>query len=65
MVIRNDDYRIEGDGIWLSKALLESYRDHYPKMADAHKKDSFLQGFYFGEAQVVFDILKMFEPLEG
>lgn len=71
MVIRGDDYKIEGEGIWLSKELLEKYKAHYLNVAEGHRdswkknKDTFKFPFYVGKAEVMIDILKMFEPLEG
>ena len=70
MTLRKDEYRIEGDGIWISKKALEECRDHYCKVADKFKpkkKDiaiDFKYPFYFGKADVCIDLLKHFEPLE-
>jgi len=64
MTLSNDEYKIEGNGIWISKDALESWRKHYTLVAE-HKKDCLLQGLYLGKADVLIDLLKMFEPLEG
>ena len=70
MVIRGDDYKIEGEGIWLSKKLLEEYKAHYLNVAEGNKdswkknKDTFKFPFYEGKAEVLYDILKMFDELE-
>ena len=71
MVIRGDDYKIEGEGIWLSKKLLEEYKAHYLNVAEGNRdsckknKDTFKFPFYEGKAEVLYDILKMFYELEG
>lgn len=71
MVIRGNDYRIEGEGIWLSKKLLEDYKAHYLNVAEGNRdswkknKDTFRFPFFVGKVEVLIDILKMFEPLEG
>lgn len=68
MVFRN--YKIEGESITLNKKELEEIRDHYCKVADMFKpkkndeKFDFKYPFYIGKADMVVDILKMFEPLE-
>lgn len=68
MVFKN--YKIEGESITLNKKELEEIRDHYCKIADKFKpkkndeKFDFEYPFYIGKADVVVDILKMFEPLE-
>ena len=68
MVFKN--YKIEGDSITLNKKELEEIRDHYCKVADKFKpkkgdeKFDFKYPYYIGKADVVVDILKMFDPLE-
>jgi hypothetical protein len=65
-----ENYKIEGDSITLDKKELEEIRDHYCKVADKFKpkkgaeKFDFRYPFYLGKADIVVDILKMFEPLE-
>lgn len=65
-----ENYKIEGESITLNKKELEEIRDHYCKVADKFKpkkndeKFDFKYPFYIGKADVVVDILKMFEPLE-
>lgn len=70
MVAQN--YKIENDGIWLSRAEIEQWRDHYAKVADKNKKafvdekdGAFKFPFYLGKVEVMIDLLKMFEPQEG
>ena len=66
MVLEKDEYRIQDDGIWISKAALEECRDHYCKVADkCHLgKNNIQKVFYIGKADVYLDLLKHFEPLE-
>lgn len=70
MVLEKDEYRIEGDGIWISKKALEECRDRYCKIANKFKPKlkkpylSFRCPFYLGKADVCIDLLKHFEPLE-
>ena len=58
------DYKIEGDYIKVSKAELEQLRDHYNNVASEKGKGK-IGWFYLGKREVIIDILKMFEPLEG
>lgn len=64
MTLQKDEYKIEDNGIWISKDALESWRKHYTLVAKL-KKGDLLQGLYLGKADVLIDLLKMFEPLEG
>ena len=61
------DYKVDGEDIYISKKELEKCRDNYHKLAQHHKEnhDSFRQAFYLGKRDVCIDILKMFESLEG
>ena len=65
------DYTIEDEKITLTRQEIQEARDHYCKVADKFKpkkKDEALDHrymFYLGKAEVLTDILKMFEPLEG
>ena len=70
MVLQKDEYRIEGDGIWISKKALEECRDHYCKIADKFKTKpkkqdiDFRWPFFLGKTDVCIDLLKHFEMLE-
>lgn len=70
MVLEKDEYRIDGDGIWISKVALEECRDHYRKVAEKFKPRPKKQGFasvwsfYIGKANMCIDLLKHFEQLE-
>lgn len=66
MILQDDEYKIQDDGIWISKAALEECKQHYCKVADkCHLgKNSLQKVFYTGKADVYVDLLKHFEPLE-
>ena len=70
MVLESDEYKIQNDGIWISKAALEECRDHYCNVADKFKPKprrqdlDFRWPFYIGKADVCIDLLKHFEMLE-
>jgi hypothetical protein len=55
----------------LTKQEIQEAKNHYCKVADKFKpkkKDTILDPrymLYIGKADVLIDILKMFEPLEG
>ena len=65
MTLSNDEHKIEGNGIWIRKDVLERCKLHYAQEADAYKKDAFRYPYYLGKSEVFLDLLKMFEPLEG
>ena len=67
MTLRGEEYRIEDEGIWVSRKALEEWRDHYFNNAldrELSEQDE-KQMFYLGKHEVIVDMLKMFEPLEG
>ena len=70
MVLEKDEYRIESDGIWISKKALEECKNHYYNVADKFKPKpkkqdlDFRWPFYIGKADVCIDLLKHFESLE-
>ena len=70
MILQKDEYRIQYDGIWISKAALEECKKHYHKVADKFKPKpkkqelDFRYPFYLGKADICVDLLKHFEPLE-
>lgn len=69
MTLRQGEYKIENDGIWIPKAVLEEWADHYAKTyeecAANHKQArKMLEWLYIGKREVLVDLLKMFEPLE-
>ena len=67
MVLQNDEYRIEGDGIWISKKALEELKKHYNQVAEHcfDKENDFKTLFYMGKCHAYIDLLKHFEPQEG
>lgn len=66
MILQGNDFKIENDGIWLSRKALEECKKHYCKVADkCHLgKNNLQKVFYMGKADVYVDLLKHFEPLE-
>lgn len=66
MTLQQEEYRIEDGGIWISKAVLEEWRNHYFNVAKEcnDKMDYSKQMYYFGRTDYAIDLLKMFEPLE-
>ena len=66
MILQSDEFRIDGDGIWISRKALEECKQHYQKVADkCHLgKNNLQKVFYIGKADVYVDLLKHFEPLE-
>ena len=68
MTLRDNEYKIMDDGIWLPKKVLEELQEHYCEVADKNKKDWIIKGdfkypFYLGKADVYRDLLKHFEEL--
>ena len=70
MILQNDEYKIQDDGIWISKKALEECKKHYCKVADKFKPKpkkqelDFRYPFYIGKSDVYVELLKHFEPLE-
>lgn len=62
MVLQN--YEVDGDNIIITKDELEKWRDHYQNEANTKGRGK-IGWFYLGKREVIIDILKMFEPLEG
>ena len=60
------NYKIENDGIWLSREEIVGWREHYAEVADANKnkfvkeEDGFRYPFYLGKVEVMTDLLKLF-----
>ena len=71
MILQANEFKIENDGIWISKKALEECKKHYCKVADQCKKeyfdgkDNFKFPMYIGKADVYRDLIKHFEQLEG
>lgn len=58
------DYKIDGNYICISKEDLEKWRDHYQEVANTRGRGK-IGWFYLGKREVIIDMLKMFEQLEG
>lgn len=58
------DYKIDGEYICISKEELERWRDHYQEEANTRGRGK-IGWFYLGKREVMIDMLKMFEQLEG
>lgn len=70
MTLNKDEYRIEGDGIWISKKAIENLRTHYTDIAkekscfpelDITKTDMW---YYLGKRDAMIELLKHFESLK-
>ena len=63
MTLKEKDYRIEEDGIWISKKALEEVRDYYREVCKGHAKSEVLDwsaGVDLGKRDILNDILKCF-----
>lgn len=72
MILSKDEYMITGDSIIIKKEALERLRNHYDKKADEYGTFSFTMlgydvspVYYNGKTDILTDLLKLFEPLEG
>lgn len=64
MTLRKGEYEINEDSITIKKEVLEQWRDHYLEVSKSESREQ-LSLLYLGKHDVIVDILKMFEPLEG
>ena len=63
MTLKEKDYKIEEDGIWISKKALEEVRDYYREVRKEHAKGEALDwsaGVDLGKRDMLNDILKCF-----
>ena len=66
-----EDYKVlDDDKIILSKKELENWKAHYSNVALSIKdyegvSPQFNKGFYLGKSEILCDIMKMFDDLEG
>lgn len=70
MILHSDEFRIDGDGIWISKKAIEEFstlftdiakgKSGYPEL-DIANTDMW---YYLGKRDVLIELLKHFEPLE-
>ena len=70
MILQDDEYNIQDDGIWISKKAIEEFRTQFTTLAkekggqpelDISKTDMW---YYLGKRDVLIDLLKHFEPHE-
>ena len=66
MVLQSDEFKIENDGIWISKKAIEEFRTQFTTLAK-EKRDSseFVMEntdmwYYLGKRDVLIDLLKHF-----
>ena len=66
MILQSYDFKIQDDGIWISKKALEELRAHYNEVSlGCDREMKMLQAhFYMGKCNAYIDLLKHFEPLE-
>lgn len=67
MTLKQGEYEITDDAITIKKEVLEQLRDHYYNVAldmELSEQDE-KQMFYLGKHEVIVNLLKMFESLEG
>jgi len=62
-----DKYKIKDDTIMIPKSELERLRDHYFAVGKEYYdcEDDDKAWFYFGKQELLIDILKHFDKLEG
>lgn len=67
MVLKQNEYKIDDNGIWISKKALERNRDTFFEIAMEHKggaaKGNIDNAYYYhfhGKADALIEILKMF-----
>ena len=65
MILKENDFRIEEDGIWISKKALEEVRDYYRELCKEHAKFfvdlGWSEGVDLGKRDILNEILKHFE----
>lgn len=59
MILKKDEYKIQDDGIWVSKKALEKWEDHYYKLGK-ESCSSLNLAMYCGKHSVIYDLLMMF-----
>lgn len=70
MVLSDDEFKIEDDGIWISKKAIEECRTQFTTLAKEKGGQPVLDisktamWYYLGKRDVLIDLLKHFEPLE-
>lgn len=59
-----ENFKVENDGIWISKDEIQSWKDHYESVADSCGLLS-RKMYYNGMADVLIDLLKTIEREKG
>ena len=67
MTLREDEYKIDDDNIIIPKNVLERLRNHYQGVLQRKQAQNISLGqhYFLGKANVLTDLLKLFETLEG
>lgn len=67
MILQQGEYEISEDGekITITKKCLEELRDLCSKTVKDYSYNTLMSWMYMGEYNVLCEILKMFEQLEG
>lgn len=63
-MILSKNFKVENNGIWISKEELQSWKDHYDSVADSCELLS-RKVYYKGKADVLIDLLKTIEREKG
>ena len=58
-----ENYKVENDGIWISKEEIQSWKDHYENVSESCDKLS-RRMYYKGKAVILIDLLKTIEQTE-
>lgn len=60
MILKDNEYCVCGECIAIHKEVLEEWRDHFRDLAKM-KEDGFLRGYCLGKADILVNLLKLFE----
>lgn len=62
MTLKEDEYKVQNDGIWISRTALEEFSCHYRKLCVKAENDNSGMGFYYmGKHDILEDILGHFD----
>ena len=70
MILQANDFKIENDGIWISKKAIEEFRTQFTTLAKEKggQLELYISNtdmwYYLGKRDALIDLLKHFEPLE-
>ncbi len=72
MKLRKGEYEIQNEGIWIKKSALEELGKYYSEAANAERPEwiggavnTMFTFFFLGKVEIITDLLKMFDNLEG